>query len=109
MERQQGFSLIEVLVSLVLMTTTALALLQQQWHSQQLFNQVSLQAGALLILDNAVELRLSGYTSALSEKGAYALQEKPLDSAVELDVQWRYGDSRLSSIANKHLKRTVLS
>lgn len=55
----QGFSLTEVLVSLVLMTTTSLALLKQQWQVSQLFNEIHLRANALSQLDNAVE-RLYG-------------------------------------------------
>ena len=51
----QGFSLTEVLVSLILITTTSLALLKQQWQISQLFNQIATRASALSQLDNAVE------------------------------------------------------
>ena len=51
----QGFSLTEVLVSLVLMTSTSLVLLKQQWQVSQLYNQVVTRAGALSQLDNVVE------------------------------------------------------
>lgn len=51
----QGFSLTEVLVSLLLITTTSLALLKQQWQISQLFNQIATRANALSQLDNAVE------------------------------------------------------
>ena len=51
----QGFSLTEVLVSLLLMTTTSLALFKQQWHVSQLFNQIHNRTGALSQLDNAAE------------------------------------------------------
>ena len=51
----RGFSLTEVLVSLLLVTSTSLALLKQQWHTHQLFNQIYLHANALSLLDNASE------------------------------------------------------
>lgn len=56
---EQGFSLTEVLVSLLLMTTTSLALLKQQWQVSQLFNQIHTRASALSQLDNVSE-RLHG-------------------------------------------------
>lgn len=40
MNQQKGFSLTEVLTSLLLVTTLALALLQQQWQSKYLLNQL---------------------------------------------------------------------
>jgi prepilin-type N-terminal cleavage/methylation domain-containing protein len=51
----QGFSLTEVLVSLVLMTGTSLALLQHQWQVSQLYNHTHTRGSALLLLDNASE------------------------------------------------------
>ena len=51
----QGFSLTEVLLSLLLMTTTSLALLKQQWHVSQFLNQMYRRADALSQLDNATE------------------------------------------------------
>ena len=51
----QGFSLTEVLVSLLLMTSTSLALFKQQWQVSQLFNQIHTRASALSQLDNAAE------------------------------------------------------
>lgn len=55
MNTAQGFSLIEVLVSLCLVSTTSLALLTQQWHVSQLFNQAHVRMNALLEMDNAFE------------------------------------------------------
>jgi len=51
----QGFSLIEVLVSLFLVTSISLALLKQQWHVHQLFHQMHVQANIALQLDNTLE------------------------------------------------------
>lgn len=55
MSTNQGFSLTEVLVSLLLITSTSLALLKQQCHVSQLFTQMNIRAGALLEEDNAAE------------------------------------------------------
>jgi len=55
MNTPQGFSLAEVLVSLLLITSTSLALLKQQCDICQLFNQMHRRAGTLLTLDNAAE------------------------------------------------------
>ena len=55
MNSSDGFSLTEVLVSLLLVTTTSLALLTQQWHVSQLFNQAHVRMKALLQSDNIAE------------------------------------------------------
>lgn len=55
MSTNQGFSLTEVLVSLVLITSTSLALLKQQWQVSQLFTQTDIRASTLSQSDNAVE------------------------------------------------------
>lgn len=55
MSTNQGFSLTEVLVSLVLITSTSLALLKQQWQVSQLFTQTDIRANRLSQSDNAVE------------------------------------------------------
>jgi len=46
MNQQKGFSFVEVLLSLLLVTTVATALLQQQWQSKQLLTQLVLQSEA---------------------------------------------------------------
>ena len=56
MNTSRGFSLTEVLVSLLLLTTTSLALLTQQWHVSQLFNQAHTRMNDLLLSDNVAEL-----------------------------------------------------
>lgn len=55
MNRCNGFSLTEVLVALLLVTTTVLALFTQQWRVVQLFNQAHVRMDALLKSDNASE------------------------------------------------------
>ncbi|WP_058482367.1 type IV pilus modification PilV family protein [Legionella spiritensis] len=55
MNTSQGFSLVEVLVSLCLVTGTALMLLSQQWQMSRLFNDIRLSHQAVLQFDNAIE------------------------------------------------------
>ena len=55
MRINHGFSLLEVLVSLLLVTSTSLALLKQQWHVSQLVVQLEQQGLHLLLLDSASE------------------------------------------------------
>ena len=51
----QGFSLTEVLISLLLMSTVSLLLLKQQWQISQLFNQKQAALMALIVIDNETE------------------------------------------------------
>ncbi|EHL30284.1 PilW family protein [Legionella drancourtii] len=55
MKQQKGFSLVEVLASLLLVTTLALSLLQQQWQSKQLLNQLILREHGSQVLDQIGE------------------------------------------------------
>jgi len=59
MNTSYGFSLTEVMVSLLLMTSTSLALIKQQWQTTQLFNQM--QSGIQLLnqSDNVAEKSLT--------------------------------------------------
>ncbi|KTD53788.1 hypothetical protein Lsan_4198 [Legionella santicrucis] len=55
MNQQKGFSLIEVLLSLFLVTTLALALLQQQSQSKYMLNQLVTRIQATYYLDQIEE------------------------------------------------------
>ncbi|KTC83475.1 prepilin-type N-terminal cleavage/methylation domain-containing protein [Legionella cincinnatiensis] len=55
MNQQKGFSLIEVLLSLLLVTTLALALLQQQSQSKYMLNQLMKRIQATHYLDQIEE------------------------------------------------------
>lgn len=58
MNQQNGFSFVEVLASLLLVTTLALSLLQQQWQNQQLLNQLILREQGSEFLDQIDETLL---------------------------------------------------
>lgn len=55
MTQQKGFSLIEVLTSLLLVTTLAITLLQQQSQSKFLLNQLLIRIQATHYLDHVEE------------------------------------------------------
>ncbi len=55
MAHHRGFSLIEIIISLLVITSTVLALLQQQWHLSQLLNQALTNSLAATQLHNNVE------------------------------------------------------
>ncbi|HHF7354545.1 TPA: prepilin-type N-terminal cleavage/methylation domain-containing protein [Legionella anisa] len=59
MNWQKGFSLTEVLVSLSLITTLTLALLQQQGQSKQLLNQLIFRAQGSQFLDQIEETMMA--------------------------------------------------
>jgi len=56
MTKSKGFSLIEILVSLLLMTGVALVLLQQQFQLGQAVNQLLKDSLAQMELDNQKEI-----------------------------------------------------
>lgn len=87
MKTCQGFSLTEVLVSLLLMTTTSLALLKQQWHTNQLLNQVHFQTKALRVLDNASERLMSG-SFLLDQDDWFALKKIQTQATTQLKISW---------------------
>lgn len=55
MDQFKGFSLIEVLMSLMLVSTVALALMQQQWKNKELLNQIIMYSKASHYLDQVNE------------------------------------------------------
>lgn len=55
MNQQKGFSLIEVLLSLLIVTTLALALVQQQSQSKYILNQLAIRTQATHHLDQIEE------------------------------------------------------
>lgn len=79
---QRGFTLMEVMLSLVLVTGTGLALVKQQWIMQKRFNQLTVSSKALMYMDNEVEKALGGFTSALSQERFQATVESNSSSKV---------------------------
>jgi hypothetical protein len=55
MEKNLGFSLLEVLVAFSLMTSTSIVLVKQQWYIQKILLQLFAQTDELIKLDNVFE------------------------------------------------------
>lgn len=87
MNAYQGFSLTEVLVALLLLTTTSLTLLQQQWQTNQRFNQGLLRALALIQLDNNSE-RIIARQALAMVKEPFHWQKTETNSTVRLQISW---------------------
>ena len=87
MNTNQGFSLTEVLVSLLLIATTSLTLLKQQWQVSQLFNQIRLRTDALSQLDNASERAIAGVSSFVATK-PFQFDITPADIGLRLQISW---------------------
>ncbi len=55
MEQQKGYSLIEVLISLILVSTVALTLLEQQLQTKHILNQLIVRTENTQLLDSVDE------------------------------------------------------
>ncbi|AHE66620.1 type IV pilus modification PilV family protein [Legionella oakridgensis] len=87
MNTECGFSMTEVLVSLLLMTTTSLALLKQQWISNQRFNQIHLQTQALMQLDSASEQMMAGEKILPTDK-RFKFIQRACAHSIRLSITW---------------------
>ncbi len=104
MEKNQGFSLTEALVSLLLITTISLNLLQQQWRNHQLLNDLNLRASALNDLNNLSERKMAGATD-LTPIQPFHLDVNQHGRAVQLQLTW-HSPSQPAIDLNR-LKRNV--
>ena len=69
MKTYRGFSLIEVLLSLLLISSLAIAALRQQWQMNQLLNQALIRSTTSTQLENNAERLLAGQLLARFEEG----------------------------------------
>ena len=83
----RGFSLIEILVSLLLATGLSLLLLKQQWQTSQLLNQILLRNSALNHLDNATEFELAHATDYLTQP-PFEFECKRSSHIAQLSIIW---------------------
>ncbi|MBL7479454.1 type IV pilus modification PilV family protein [Legionella bononiensis] len=105
MKQLKGFSLIEVLVSLMLVTTIALALLQQQWNTRQFINQLVLHAGASHFLDIVSESVYGQVSTMPPAPAPYHLNVRKESSRIIVQVEWF---NRTESITRKVKKADVV-
>jgi prepilin peptidase dependent protein C len=95
-----GLSLTEVLVSLVIVTSASLALLQQQWHVSRYTHQINHRNEAMRQLDNASEQLVA--QQLLIIDSSYQLATRSIKRITELQLRWE-NDS-----ADGHLKRLLV-
>ncbi|KTC99388.1 type IV pilus modification PilV family protein [Legionella erythra] len=69
MTSSQGFSLIEVLITLLVILSASFGLLTQQWQSLCLFNQAKTQFNDWLKTENEHERQSAGFSSYLPLDG----------------------------------------
>ena len=86
-----GLSLAEVLVSLVIVTSASMALLQQQWHVSRYTHQINHRNEALCQLDNASEQLVAQQLPIVDT--SYQLITKPIKGETELVLRWEEGSS----------------
>ncbi len=97
MNAYHGFSLTEVLVSLLLMTGTSLALLNQQWQISQLFNQLQARTQALTQLDNASELIIAGHEVFATDK-RFQIKKSQTKHTLSLQITWNSPGSKHNKV-----------
>lgn len=95
MNQQKGFSLIEVLVSLVLASSVVIALFEQQLEIQQILSQLILRAGASQWLDTIDENRLLNRAFLPAPPQPYQFHATYLGDSQELQMAWSASPSSL--------------
>ena len=88
MNQQKGFSLIEVLVSLMLVTTVGLALLEQQGQTKQRLTQLVLRANASQFLDHVDESLFVGIDKLPNAPSPYHFIFEKNKQSLILRLNW---------------------
>lgn len=84
--QQKGFSLIEVLLSLMLVATMALALVEQQQQTRSLLSLLSLRAAAGHFLDQVDETLIkTNHLPPPPEPYHFSLQQSPNGAVLKLN------------------------
>ncbi|KTD18467.1 type IV pilus modification PilV family protein [Legionella jordanis] len=85
----QGFSFIELLLTLSIISGISLALLQQQVQIEQLLKQALYRAQASLLLDNNADRLMSGQSLSHPEK-PFKLTMTKTTAEVLLNLNWGF-------------------
>lgn len=88
MAHQKGFSLIEVLISLMLVTTLGLTLLAQQTQTRQLLTQLRLRAQASQFLDQVDESLFVGIPILPTAPSPYFFEVNKSQHNIILRLTW---------------------
>lgn len=88
MDRQKGFTLMEVLVSLMLVTTVALILVQQQWKTKELISQLIWYVRGSQFLDQIEESLYLAEGSLPPPPPNYHFEMKHSQKNTTLKIDW---------------------
>ncbi len=101
MDKWRGFTLIEVLVAIVLVSTLSIALLKQQWQLGTLFYQAQMRADVARELTNNCE-RVLANQPLLNPKSPFHLEKRNFRQGLELKIHWIY------QLTNNKLQRFIV-
>ncbi len=103
MSMSQGFTLTDVLVSLLLLTSTSLAVLKNEWQVSQLFNEMHLRSHALTYLDNSSERLFWGKNTVKTDAPfRHHLSQAIVDKETRLHLQISW-DNHEDSVVDRYL------
>ncbi|KGP62391.1 hypothetical protein EP47_13240 [Legionella norrlandica] len=88
MDKQKGLTLVEVLVSLMLVTTVALMLVEQQGKTKELIRQLSWKAHASQLLDQVDESLYFDKVNLPSPPSEYYIDVKQSQKNMTLQISW---------------------
>lgn len=88
MDKQKGFTLMEVLVSLMLVTTVALILVEQQWKTKELISQLIWHVRGAQFLDQIEESLYFGEDSLPPPPPNYHFEMKRSQKNTTLKIDW---------------------
>jgi len=97
----RGFTLLEVLISLFLLTLTALSFLKQHWQGQQVFNRLSMRHQALIELDNITEKIMAGEHPQPDDQ-RFILHSKKNATSMMVQISWKS-----PALGHEELKRQL--
>lgn len=96
MEYSKGFSLLEVLLSLMLVMTLALGLLEQRIVIKSLINQIILYSKASNILDQTEELIQIGVVDSQKITQPFELKIQHDAMQLDLEISWLKGTQSIN-------------
>jgi len=88
MSHCRGLSLIEVLISLMIVSTLSLNLLEYNWLLVKKSQQIAKQVNAVIHVDNIIETRKSGVVNYAVDPLEYELKVLQTKKRVIVDIQW---------------------
>lgn len=99
MNNAQGFSLVEVLISLFLAVSASLGLLSQQWQISHMLNTVLVRTEALVLLENIAERTQARFPA---EKVPSPFNFKPVIASGTIDLVFSWPAQSMQQRSSMH-------